>query len=151
MPSSSGSAASTSWSTTRALPCSTSKFALEALSDALRLELAPFGIAVVLVEPGNISSRSQATVEADARAIFANPDSPYRPLYDRTLYARYETVTAGMRRHEPGPDVVSGVGRQAIEASRPTAHYVAGFPVSGRLGGGVLRRLEKRRRRRLQS
>ena len=107
---------------------SASKFALEALSDALRLELAPFGIRVVLIEPGSIKTQFHATVEANAQATFANPASPYQ-----ALYRRYEQVTADMRRKEPGPEVVSRVVQQAIEASRPKARYVAGFPVSGRL------------------
>ena len=107
---------------------SASKFAVEALSDALRLELAPFGIQVVLVEPGSIRTRFHATVEANAQAIFANPGSPYRPLYEQ-----YEKVTANMRQQEAGPEAVSQVVQQAIEASRPQARYVAGFPFSGRL------------------
>ncbi|CAG1772095.1 partial tropinone reductase I, partial [uncultured bacterium] len=107
---------------------SATKFALEALNDALRLELKPFGIQVVLIEPGSIKTQFHATVEANAQAIFANPASPYQ-----SLYRQVEQVTADMRRKEPGPEVVSRVVQQAIEASRPKARYVAGFPVSGRL------------------
>jgi NAD(P)-dependent dehydrogenase (short-subunit alcohol dehydrogenase family) len=107
---------------------SASKFALEALSDALRLELAPFGIRVVLIEPGSIKTQFHATVEANAQAIFANPASPYQPLY-----RQYEHVTTDMRRKEPGPEIVSRIIQQAIESSRPKARYLAGFPLSGRL------------------
>ncbi len=107
---------------------SASKFALEGLSDALRMELAPFGIQVALVEPGSTRTPFHATVEANAETIFANPTSPYRQLYDQ-----YQTVTASMRQDEAGPEAVARVIQQAIEASRPKARYVAGFPFSGRL------------------
>ena len=107
---------------------SATKFALEALSDALRLELSPFGIQVVVVEPGSIKTRFHATVEAKAQEIFTNPASPYQRLYER-----YETVTAGMRKQEPGPEAVSQVVQRAIEASRPKARYLAGFPFPGKL------------------
>lgn len=107
---------------------SASKFALEALSDALRLELAPFGIQVVLVEPGSIKTQFHTTVEANAQEIFSNPDSPYQPLYEQ-----YQKVTDGMRKQEPGPDVVSRIVQQAMESSRPKVRYLAGFPFSGRL------------------
>jgi NAD(P)-dependent dehydrogenase (short-subunit alcohol dehydrogenase family) len=107
---------------------SATKFALEALSDALRLEMAPFGIQVVAVEPGSIKTQFHVTVEANGRAIFSNPASPYRPLYEQ-----YEKVTADMRRTEAGPQVVSRVVRQVIEAPRPKARYLAGFPFPGNL------------------
>lgn len=107
---------------------SASKFALEALSDALRLELAPFGIQVVLVEPGSIKTQFHTTVEGNDQGIFTNLGSPYQPLYEQ-----YRQVTAGMRQGEPGPEVVSRVVQQAIETPRPKARYLAGFPLSGRL------------------
>jgi NAD(P)-dependent dehydrogenase (short-subunit alcohol dehydrogenase family) len=107
---------------------SATKFALEGLSDALRLELAPFGIQVVLVEPGSIKTQFHNTVEANAEEIFSNPNSPYQPLY-----LQYQKVTADMRRQEPGPDAVSRVIQQAIETPRPKARYVAGFTLAGKL------------------
>jgi NAD(P)-dependent dehydrogenase (short-subunit alcohol dehydrogenase family) len=115
---------------------SATKFALEALSDAMRLEPAPFGIQVVLVEPGSIKTQFHNTVEANAQGSFANPNSPYQALYEQ-----YQKVTAGMRKHEPDPVDVSRVVQHAVETSQPQARYVAGFPFSGRLvlhlGGSV--------------
>jgi short-subunit dehydrogenase len=107
---------------------SATKFALEALSDALRLELTPFNIQVVLIEPGSIKTQFHATVEANAKEIFGDPRSPYRPLYQH-----YEAVTADMRRAEPGPDVVSQAVQIAIEAPRPKARYMVAFSFAGRL------------------
>ncbi len=94
-----------------------SKFALEALSDALRGEVAPFGIQVVLIEPGAIRTAFDRT----ARASFdpeANPDSPYAP------YARgFDRAFALSNRRAPGPEMVSRTIRRAIEARRPRARY----------------------------
>jgi len=104
------------------------KFALEALSDAMRLELAPFGIQVIVVEPGSIRTRFHATMQANAQAIFSDPLSPYQPLY-----RQYEQVDAGMRSQESGPEAVSQVVQLAMEAPHPRARYIAGFPLSGRL------------------
>jgi NAD(P)-dependent dehydrogenase (short-subunit alcohol dehydrogenase family) len=102
---------------------SASKFALEALNDALRLELAPFGIHVVLIEPGPIKTHFDATVQANAQAVLSNPASPYSALYRRSQH-----VAADMRRGEPGPEAVSRVVQQAIESARPRARYLAGVP-----------------------
>ena len=107
---------------------SASKFALEALSDALRLELAAFGIQVVLIEPGSIKTHFDDTAQAHAHKLLSNPASPYQPLYQQA-----EQVAAAMRQGEPGPEVVSQVIQQAIKAARPKARYLAGVPFSGRL------------------
>ena len=107
---------------------SATKFALEALSDALRLELALFGIQVVLIEPGNIRTNFMATAQAHAQAILSNTGSPYQALYQR-----YLQVMTAMRRQEPGPEVVSRVVQQAIEAARPKPRYLVAVPFSNRL------------------
>jgi short-subunit dehydrogenase len=107
---------------------SASKFALEALSDALRVELAPFGIQVVLIEPGSIKTHFVATADAHAQAIVSNPASPYRGLYQQS-----DQFGGGMRKNAPGPAAVSQVIHQAIEAKKPKARYLVAVPFSGRL------------------
>jgi NADP-dependent 3-hydroxy acid dehydrogenase YdfG len=115
---------------------SATKFALEALSDALRMELALFGIQVVLIEPGNIRSNFMATAQANAKEILSNPESPYQALYQH-----YLRVMTTMRKKEPGPEIVSQVVQQAIEASKPKARYLVAVPFSNkvvlRLGDGA--------------
>ena len=122
---------------------SATKFALEALSDALRLELAPFGIQVVLIEPGNIRSNFMATAQAHSQELLSNADSPYH-----NLYQHYQRTMATMRKHDPGPEVVSQVVQQVIEASKPKARYMAAVPLSQRvvlrLGDGVRDRIFRR-------
>ena len=107
---------------------SATKFALEALSDALRLELAPFGIQVVLVEPGAIKTHFDDTAQIYAQSILSNPASPYQPHYKQS-----DQFAANMRQSEPGPDVVSQAIQLAMETSNPKARYLAAIPFSGRL------------------
>lgn len=107
---------------------SATKFALEALNDALRLELAPFGVQVILVEPGAIKTHFDDTAQVHAQKIISNSNSPYQPLYQQS-----DQVAASMRQQEPGPEAVSQVIQQAMEASKPKARYLAAVPFSGRL------------------
>ena len=107
---------------------SASKFALEALSDALRVELQPFGIQVVVVEPGAIKTHFDETALAHARDTLSNSASPYQRLYRKS-----DEFADSMRRQESGPDAVSRVIQQAIETPRSKARYVAGVDFSGRL------------------
>ena len=62
---------------------SASKYALEAWSDALRLEVYPFGVEVVLIEPGVIKTNFQATArEVSADYWAAAAKSPYAEVYE---------------------------------------------------------------------
>lgn len=107
---------------------SATKFALEALSDALQLELAPFGIQVVLVEPGAIRTHFDKTAQTHAQKILLNSTSPYRPLYQQS-----NQFAAIMRKDEPGPEVVCRVIEQAMRANKPKTRYLAAIPFSGKL------------------
>ena len=104
---------------------SASKYALESISDALRVELAPFGIQVVLIEPGVIRSEF-GNRSMDLVGQYRVDGSPYAPVFDRAeeLQARSEQMAVG-------PDVIARVMARAIEARRPAARYVA--PIRARL------------------
>ena len=96
-----------------------SKYALEALSDALRMEVASFGVQVVIVEPGTIRTEfASRTLGEATRARRA--ESRYAAIYARAaeLEARFERMAA-----TPAP-VVRAIVR-AIESRRPAARYVA--------------------------
>jgi len=69
-----------------------SKHAVEALNDAMRWELAPFGIQVILVRPGAIASAFEQRVEQESGALLRPADSPYAPLY-----ARVQAANAAIR------------------------------------------------------
>jgi NAD(P)-dependent dehydrogenase (short-subunit alcohol dehydrogenase family) len=108
---------------------SSTKFALESLSDALRIELAPFGVQVVIVEPGAIKTNFLDTVSAHSRQdIFSDSASPYQPLYQK-----YNQFNADMGKNAPGPDVVSRIIQQALETPNPKPRYLAGVDFSGKL------------------
>jgi NAD(P)-dependent dehydrogenase (short-subunit alcohol dehydrogenase family) len=95
-----------------------SKHALEAVSDALRVEVARDGIRVVLIEPGGFRTGiwQEASDEIDRRA-----GSRYR-----TAYERVETgVRLGQRLMGEPPAVARAIGR-ALTSPRPRARYLVG-------------------------
>jgi NAD(P)-dependent dehydrogenase (short-subunit alcohol dehydrogenase family) len=74
-------------------PYHASKWAIEALAEALRYEVRPFGVEVVLVEPGAYQTALHDNQRLAAAA--RRSDSPYAPLL-----AAYEKQAAGLRRAE---------------------------------------------------
>ncbi len=101
------------------------KFALEALSDTLRLELRGTNIHVALIEPGPISSRFR---ENAYQAFLANIDRTHSP--HREYYARVEQ-RLGSNRPLPftlPPEAVLKKVIHALEARRPRIRYPVTFP-----------------------
>jgi NAD(P)-dependent dehydrogenase (short-subunit alcohol dehydrogenase family) len=94
------------------------KYAVEAMSDALRYELVPFGVHVVLIEPGVIRSEFSRKSAADASARVAG--SPYAVIYQRA-----EAIRARTDAQAVGPECVSRAMERAVRARTPRARYVA--------------------------
>jgi short-subunit dehydrogenase len=61
------------------------KFALEALSDAMRLELALIGIQVLLIEPGNIRTNFMATAQTNSQVLLSILIRPFHAYYQSYL------------------------------------------------------------------
>ncbi len=101
-----------------------SKFALEALSDAFRLELRPSGIHVSLIEPGPIESEFLATTIASFKSGIDMVNSAHADYYARRLR---EMQAGGKSAIKLGPDAVVAKLVHALESPRPKARYRVGL------------------------
>jgi NAD(P)-dependent dehydrogenase (short-subunit alcohol dehydrogenase family) len=103
-----------------------SKYALEGLSDTLRLELRGTGIDVVLIEPGPITSRFRATAfDAYARNI-DREHSPHRAHYAEV--EKYFQAEGQATRFTLPPEAVLAKVLDALESPRPKVRYRVTFP-----------------------
>lgn len=100
---------------------SSSKHALEGLSNALRLELYSFGIDVILIEPGYIVTGIQQAAQELSRPYAEKmKNGPYAPLYSRFL----ERVNDSRAKSKTTPEDCAQIILQAIEARRPKPRYL---------------------------
>jgi short-subunit dehydrogenase len=93
-----------------------SKFAVEALSDALRMELADTGIDVVVIAPGAIRTNFNNTLLQSIRS-WMPPDSPYRDAYAKFASDR------GRPDRGADPDVIAKAILAAVRSKRPKVRY----------------------------
>ena len=98
------------------------KYAVEALSDALRMELRPFGIDVVVIEPGCIRTAWWAIAADHLKATASG-----------SAYADQIRAVAGtmrsesnQRRYSPPEVIARAIGR-IVTARRPRTRYAVGF------------------------
>ncbi len=113
-----------------------SKFALEGLTDTLRLELRGSGISVSLIEPGPILSRFRANAHAAFRTYIDAEHSAHREAY-RNAEVRLSKEGAAQPFTLP-PEAVLKKLIHALESPRPHPRYYVTFPTHLI---GVLRRL----------
>jgi len=100
---------------------SSSKFALEAMSNALRLELYPFNVQVVLIEPGYIvTGIQQAALELSKPYLNQMNTGPYAPLYARF----FQSVTGSRAKSKTTPEDCARVILRAMEAPNPKIRYL---------------------------
>jgi len=109
-----------------AVPYNCSKFAIEALGDALRIELRKFGIKVALIEPGSIDTPIWSTGEQDADRIFDGASPRIRELYGATVERYRQIVKDTAERGIPAEKVAAKI-EHALEARRPRARYLIGI------------------------
>lgn len=103
---------------------SASKFALEALTDALRLELHPWGIQVVSIQPGVIRTDFGASALQRADALLPRIPDTIHDLYGKTIAKERERAT--LSGQGIPPEDVAKVILKAAQARHPRTRYLVG-------------------------
>jgi NADP-dependent 3-hydroxy acid dehydrogenase YdfG len=97
-----------------------SKYAVEAFSDALRFEVSGFGVQVVLIEPGlittNFDDAALASMDLDA-------EGPYAAFNRAVAKATSEAYAGPMAKFGGPPDAVAKVVEKALTKAKPKARY----------------------------
>jgi NAD(P)-dependent dehydrogenase (short-subunit alcohol dehydrogenase family) len=96
------------------------KYAVEAISDAMRFEVAGFGVDVVLIEPGLIVTRFGETA---AGSVATAEDGPYGEFNARVGAATAGIYEGPMARLGAGPEAVARKIETALTAKRPRPRY----------------------------
>ena len=98
------------------------KFALEAISDCLRVEVKPFGIDVIVIEPGGIKTEWAGIAADKLRAVSST--GPYAPQANAVADAL--TSESNQRRTSP-PELIARTITKAVKARKPRTRYAVGF------------------------
>jgi NAD(P)-dependent dehydrogenase (short-subunit alcohol dehydrogenase family) len=106
-----------------------SKFAVEGLTDTLRLELEGSGIAAILIEPGPIRSRFSARAREQAAETLDIEQSLHAAAYREEL-ARFDRGEDPSRRVRKGPEAVLAALVHAVESRNPKARYRVTLPTT---------------------
>jgi NADP-dependent 3-hydroxy acid dehydrogenase YdfG len=97
-----------------------SKYAVEAFSDALRYEVSGFGVKVVLIEPGLITTNFD---DAALASMDLDTDGPYAHFNRAVAKATTEAYAGPMAKFGGPPEAVAKVVEKALTKSRPKARY----------------------------
>lgn len=106
-------------------PYSASKFALEAITDALRLEVQQWGVHVSIIEPGAIATPiwNKSTIDAAERE--AGIGQELRSLY-QPMVAAVRKIVGEASKRAVSSDTVARVVEAALTASTPRTRYLVG-------------------------
>ena len=99
-----------------------SKFALEGLSECLRLEMAPFGVDVVIIEPGVIKTNFLNPVKLSKKS---ESDTAYRDITSRVVSGVKMMAEMGTHPKEVADAVV-----KSIKDDKPLPRYIVGNDAS---------------------
>jgi len=98
------------------------KFALEAISDCLRMEVAPFGIDVVVIDPGGIRTEWGGNAAEKVRAVSSR--GPYAAQGNAVANSLTSETT---RRRSSPPELIGTTITKAVTTRRPKTRYAAGY------------------------
>ena len=101
-----------------------SKHAVEAVTDALRLEVRPFGIRVIAIRPGSIATEFNNMLKALSDDTHAGT-SGYYQKYHKKLQDNFRKLFAN--KTMPGPGLIADIIIEAVQSASPKAVYPAGF------------------------
>jgi len=107
-------------------PYCASKHAMEAISDALRQELRPWGIHIALVEPGSIATEIWQKGLSDADDLLKNLPEDGVMRYGKAFAALREAAAKFEAAGIP-PDRVARSVEHALTSGRPRTRYIVGF------------------------
>ena len=102
-----------------------SKFALEGLADSLRMEVHPWGVRVVLIEPAQVNTDIWQGAEGAFDEAVAGLAPLQRELYRKHIAGWRKAIPLSQRMAAPVDDVAAAIER-ALTARRPKARYVVG-------------------------
>ncbi|MGO4444281.1 SDR family oxidoreductase [Mycobacterium sp. 2YAF39] len=103
-----------------------SKFALEAAADALRMELSPWKIRVVVVEPAQTDTDMWRTADDMVAELEAGLSAEHRGLYAKHIAGFKKMIPMSQRIAVP-TEKVAAVVEDALTARRPRARYIVGL------------------------
>lgn len=106
-------------------PYASTKFALEGLSDALRRELEPFGVKVVVVEPGGVISPMSAQVRVKAEKIIHEMTDEHRNRYGGLMHAMISLAETYIKNAVPAENAGQIIAI-TITSKRPRTRYTIG-------------------------
>ncbi|MBW2202712.1 MAG: SDR family NAD(P)-dependent oxidoreductase [Deltaproteobacteria bacterium] len=105
-------------------PYAATKHAVEAITDALRIEVRPFGIRVVAIRPGFIATEFNDVATTETGDLFARTDPDYKPVYETSgkgIGSMFAGVTV------PGPELIAKIIIDAVLSDSPKGVYHAGL------------------------
>jgi NAD(P)-dependent dehydrogenase (short-subunit alcohol dehydrogenase family) len=102
-----------------------SKSALATMGEALRQELAPWDIRVVVMEPASVRTEAVDKLQHDAQQLLDQTTPTGRALY-QDAFRRLVATFAAQHEHGSPPEVVAEAVAHALTTPQPRAHYLVG-------------------------
>jgi len=106
-------------------PLASSKWAIASIAESLRMELRPWGIHVILIEPASIHTDAVTKVEDDAARVLQHM-TPQQSRHYRNAYLTMTRRALDRERRGSDPDVVATAILRALRTKRPRTRYLVG-------------------------